>query len=116
MRFLDLIEAEGRELREEARTVLHETLQLFFGGLLLCAGAVAAAYALFLKLASLIGRPEAALVSAIALGVVGWGLLVKARPKEEDADADAITESAEDGGAEGTDEPSAVFVEEGDKQ
>ena len=75
--FLDLMEAEGRELRGQAQAVLRGAIMLFFGGALLTAGTLAAGYALYLALARLIGPPAAAFAVALLLGAAGMTLISK---------------------------------------
>ncbi|MCD8163546.1 MAG: hypothetical protein LUE09_08970 [Synergistaceae bacterium] len=78
--FFELVEAEGRELRVQAQDVLRGASMFFFGGVLLSAGVLTAVYALYLTLASRLGRPAAALIAALLLGAVGVALILKSPP------------------------------------
>ena len=79
--FFDLMEAEGRERREQAQIVTRGAIMLFFGGVLLTAGLLAAGYALYLTLARLLGAPAAAFIVALLLGAAGMTLISKSSPR-----------------------------------
>ncbi|MCC8058736.1 phage holin family protein [Cloacibacillus sp.] len=81
--FFELVEAEGRELRVQAQDVLRGAAMFFFGGVLLSAGVLTAVYALYLMLASRLGRPAAALIAALLLGAVGVALILKSPPAKD---------------------------------
>ncbi|MCD7876039.1 MAG: phage holin family protein [Cloacibacillus porcorum] len=91
--FFELVEAEGRELREQAQGVLRGAAMFFFGGALLSAGVLTAVYALYLTLASRLGRPAAALIAALLLGAVGAALILKSRPSAKGGEAQNDDES-----------------------
>lgn len=73
--FFDLAEAEGRELRKQTREVLRGAALFFSGALLLAVGVIAACFALYSALASVIGETLAALVAAVVLCAVGFALM-----------------------------------------
>lgn len=85
--FFELVEAEGRELRVQAQDVLRGAAMFFFGGVLLSAGVLTAVYALYLTLASRLGRPAAAFIAALLLGAVGVALILKSPPSAKGGEA-----------------------------
>lgn len=94
--FFDLLEAEGREFRGQAQAVLRGAMMLFFGGVLLTAGALAAGYALYLALACLLGRPAAAFVVALLLGAAGMTLISKSSSPDKGRGDEARVEAEND--------------------
>lgn len=70
--FFDLVEAEGRTLREKSVLVIEGFLVMFFGVILVVCGVFAVGAALYIWLSSYIGRS----VSALLIGVffVGVGI------------------------------------------
>ena len=71
---LELLEAEGRTLRQKAVTALEGYLMVFFGGLLIFLGVIAATTAFYLWLSSFISKPAA--VSVVALILAGFGTAI----------------------------------------
>ena len=67
----ELVEAEGRTLKQRTVIVLEAFILMFFGASLLFFGVVAAGAALYMWLSSLIGRPGAAVVVAVSLVALG---------------------------------------------
>ena len=86
--FFDVLEAEGRQFRSGALSVIRGTLILFFGLAFLFAGALAAGYALYLVLSLMIGRPGAAFVIALMLCAAGSLLIKKSQPDDGGGAAD----------------------------
>lgn len=79
MSFFDLVEAEGRTLREKTIIVIEGILIMCFGVLLIFVGAIAAGCALYMLLRCYIGGPAAAGVVAVLLAVPGFLILSKGR-------------------------------------
>lgn len=71
---LELLEAEGRTLRQKAVTALEGYLMVFFGALLIFLGVIAATTAFYLWLSSFISKPAA--VSVVALILAGFGTVI----------------------------------------
>lgn len=77
--FFDLVEAEGRTLKEKSVLVMEGFLIMFFGVSLVIYGVFALGAALYIWLSDHIGKPLSALmVAALFLGVGIW-LLSKGR-------------------------------------
>ncbi|MDO4560314.1 MAG: hypothetical protein Q4C86_05120 [bacterium] len=94
--FFDLLEAEGREFRGQAQAVLRGAMMLFFGGVLLTAGTLAAGYALYLALACLLGRPAAAFAVALLLCAAGMTLISKSSSPDKGRGDEARAEAEND--------------------
>ena len=77
--FFDLVEAEGRTLKEKSVLVIEGFLIMFFGVSLVIYGVFAVGAALYMWLSDHIGKPfSALLVAALFLGTGVW-LLSKGR-------------------------------------
>ena len=77
--FFDLVEAEGRTLKEKSVLVIEGFLIMFFGVSLVIYGVFAVGAALYIWLSDHIGKPfSALLVAALFLGTGVW-LLSKGR-------------------------------------
>ncbi len=75
--FLELAEAEGRELRSQAEFFARRVLMQFIGGLMLFAAAVAVGFAFYVALAPKFGRPAAALAVSFLLALPGAYIISK---------------------------------------
>lgn len=81
--FIDLAEAEGRELRRQTRDVLRGVALFFSGALLVASGVLVGSYALYSALASVIGRTLAALVAAVVLCVLGFAFMLSSSKRSD---------------------------------
>jgi len=71
--FFDLIEAEGRTLREKSVLVIEGFLIMFFGVSLVVYGVFALGAALYFLLSEFMGKPASALLVAVLfLGAGAW--------------------------------------------
>jgi len=77
--FFDLIEAEGRTLRERAVLVAEGLLVMFLGVSLLICGLFVVGAALYFWLSEHLGRPASALIVAALLLLSGALLILKGR-------------------------------------
>lgn len=77
--FFDLVEAEGRTLREKSLLVIEGFLIMFFGVSLIIYGIFALGAALYIWLSDYIGKPVSALLVAVLFLGTGIWLLSKGR-------------------------------------
>ncbi|MDY9921505.1 MAG: phage holin family protein [Synergistota bacterium] len=77
--FFDLVEAEGRTLKEKSVLVIEGFLIMFFGVSLVIYGVFAVGAALYIWLSDHIGRPVSALAVAVLFLGIGIWLLSKGR-------------------------------------
>lgn len=77
--FCDLMEAEGRTLREKSIIVIEGALMMFFGAALLFMAVFALGMALFMWLRCYMAAPLAAVLVALLYGVCGAWLLTRGR-------------------------------------
>lgn len=82
--FFELVEAEGRTLKQKTLLILEGFMLMFFGASLLFFGVIAAGAAFYLWLSSFISSWAAALVVAVILAVLGVLLLYRGRKCSRD--------------------------------
>lgn len=110
--FFDLLEAEGRNLRESTVAVVEGLIVVFFGMALIFVGAVVALVSLYLWLGEYVGRAGSAAIVAVLFLILGAAVFAKAHSgavnarslfsKEENAGGQDMTPApTEDNGQDG---------------
>jgi hypothetical protein len=99
--FLELLEAEGRTLKQKTIALFGSFILMLTGGLLMVIAAAVASYALYIYLSAKYGVIAAALIVAAMLAVIGLLLRCKGSAsdakKEPAGTSSAITPAAKEG-------------------
>lgn len=82
--FLELLEAEGRQLRKKTVATAESLMVVFFALALVFVGIVVAFYALCIWLGEYVSNAAAAFIVAVLLSALGGIALVKARARARD--------------------------------
>lgn len=77
--FFDLVEAEGRTLRDRAVVVMEGVVMIWFGATLILMALLAAGFSLYMLLNCWIGGPASAAIVAIVFAGCGFLVLAKGR-------------------------------------
>ena len=98
--FLELLEAEGRTLKQKTLALFISFIMMLMGGLLVVVAFAVASYALYVYLSAKYGVITAALIVAAVLTVIGLLLICKGSAsdtKETAKITSAITPAAKEG-------------------